>query len=454
MFFSALTQNVLTTDIRPTKRNGTGHELGAQDLIAACQYITFLAERDGDDYDSSLASKCHQCCEVRSTQLSHVTDFDNILNETVGPQSPIQAAHTIISAILSRSVVPDTAECSTGNCSWPQFNTLGICSHCINATDLLKKTCNSSFCDYGLPGGNSFSLPKAKTQSYENALTVYGIVNGSQKVFEDAEAQYGTRIQVPVWTFDYIGATYRRILESFAANLDDLEKLFNDSAEMAPIATECGFWFCVKTLETNVTRGRLVETELARQPEARRTKADSTVGNRDHYVFVEPTDSVEAAKSPLMVTESSRFWLEDFLHRTLTLERQTLSFLYRMRRAANEDQAPALELNKAWTPTDMVQESMFYFSEELQKKMDNVARSLTKVMRQVDPMAPNRTSTVPGVAWIDTVYFQVRWAWLTLPAALVVLSAVFLVATIIRSSRSGVALHKNSAIAALGTNIY
>ena len=55
----------------------------------------------------------------------------------------------------------------------------------------------------------------------------------------------------------------------------------------------------------------------------------------------------------------------------------------------------------------------------------------------------------PGIAYETETYVKVRWAWFAYPAALVVLSVVYLVGTIAETTGRGVWIWKGSCLAML-----
>lgn len=61
----------------------------------------------------------------------------------------------------------------------------------------------------------------------------------------------------------------------------------------------------------------------------------------------------------------------------------------------------------------------------------------------------NGAEKVEGVAWTNVVFIEIRWAWLSLPLALLMGSLILLCATIWKSRKSRLPAWKSSALAAL-----
>jgi hypothetical protein len=80
-----------------------------------------------------------------------------------------------------------------------------------------------------------------------------------------------------------------------------------------------------------------------------------------------------------------------------------------------------------------------------------IARAMTVAARRTGNITDRQHDQVVGRAWDDRTLIQVKWVWITLPLALLLTSFVFLVATIVRSSKeeSSVGVWKTSALAVL-----
>lgn len=78
--------------------------------------------------------------------------------------------------------------------------------------------------------------------------------------------------------------------------------------------------------------------------------------------------------------------------------------------------------------------------------MDRLGEAITNVIR-----SSSSSEFVSGQAFDNEVYVEVRWGWLSLPVGLLVISCVFLLATVIKSAteKDQVSIRKNSAIATL-----
>lgn len=78
------------------------------------------------------------------------------------------------------------------------------------------------------------------------------------------------------------------------------------------------------------------------------------------------------------------------------------------------------------------------------ERVDNIAKSLTKVLRTE---YFNASIRVPGTAYRDTVVYRVEWYWATVPAALVALTLLLLVLTIGDTFGKGLQKRTDSSLA-------
>lgn len=88
---------------------------------------------------------------------------------------------------------------------------------------------------------------------------------------------------------------------------------------------------------------------------------------------------------------------------------------------------------------------------DIEKMASNVARTISNLIRSLPGNGGHNTNTtsIAGQAWGQETYIHVRWQWLTLALLETILSAVFLLTTIILDRRSGNPLLKSSALGLL-----
>ena len=131
--------------------------------------------------------------------------------------------------------------CPTGNCTWPEFSTLAVCSSCVSMTEFMQKDCNndanSSDCGWSLPNG-------AK-------------LNGSDSVFSMTPA-------IPSINGDM---SYSTIIKLTFMGTEAQNKATTNqrtgSGIVQPWAKQCTLQYCVQDMHTYVTNGRLEQNVTA-----------------------------------------------------------------------------------------------------------------------------------------------------------------------------------------------
>ena len=99
-----------------------------------------------------------------------------------------------------------------------------------------------------------------------------------------------------------------------------------------------------------------------------------------------------------------------------------------------------------WYDTDYVQDIWLHW-DDLSALVSNVALSMTNNIRQTRPAPINVRYTGTGTQ--DELFVVVRWQWLSLPVALVLLSIFFLILEMLQTWRGHIRVWKNSPLALL-----
>lgn len=146
-----------------------------------------------------------------------------------------------------------TASCSSGNCTWPPYQTLGVCSSCADLTERIKRTTSSDPATYHsqypapyryyLPTGFELSLDEdPRSQPYRcsmNISTTEHMYNQSYGHPRDGTHMGVAPQDLSVSYFDRGGS----IIDLFVLRLRNAII----SSENAPLAQECLLQYCVKT---------------------------------------------------------------------------------------------------------------------------------------------------------------------------------------------------------------
>lgn len=299
-----------------------------------------------------------------------------------------------------------TFSCSSGNCTWPDITTLGVCGSCVNATQQTKrKDCDAesvlgmNICSFTTPGGFEVSAASG-TGPKGDYWTTFN--SSASNVY--SENQNITNIA----RFGYLKATGRPT-EMFG--MPHLE------------FSECEIYFCARRYsgfrirDGNVETGTYLSAPLHYSsypanvwfvddaPVIELQAPDSWSGNKSFIINVIDMESIADLLENLFSTDLMLQTVYDHL------------------------------------TVDFGIANTFYKADNLSQTIDNIATSMTNTIRQ------SQSSTqVVGQAFRDETFIRVRWSWLILPATLVSLTALILQATIIINRRYKAMLWKSSTL--------
>jgi len=164
----------------------------------------------------------------------------NVSSEFSGA-ADIQAQSALSQGLTFPGILqPVQPVCSSGNCTFPDINTLGICASVASVTNLLNHTCDNitSSCNVTIPG--SFTATEIWAASF-NVLSTNSYIGAgdcSPAVFSDADILPATDIFV-FWRPSSYGTT------SGQTNLSGPDF----------VAYELSLAYCVQTLQTVVADG-------------------------------------------------------------------------------------------------------------------------------------------------------------------------------------------------------
>lgn len=288
--------------------------------------------------------------------------------------------------------------CSTGNCSYPAINTLGVCSTCLNVTsqstmgdwaDVDDGTRVKQTRYVATPGGFNLSVTRgmvSATRTYNTLLSAAA----SNPVYD---------IDLPdIMSF----AMYRSAADSFSSPIE----LGPDSQTY-----ECSLRFC----ERSYTHLQVVNG-TANTPDM--TAADfGTVGSKDGNYALFPSG----------LEPGLTYWVSIVDYDSLAEELQDM-FTTTMPSAYGS------------TAYDMMATQLWTKTADIAQVFGNMSESMTRYIRTAN------ATGVAGEAFHQEVYVRVRWAWCSLPAALAVMAALLQVVTISVNRSGGLRAWKDSAL--------
>ncbi|KAF2642675.1 hypothetical protein P280DRAFT_271603 [Massarina eburnea CBS 473.64] len=361
--------------------------------------------------------------------------------------------------------------CPTGNCTWPPYQSLSVCSKCADVSNLLTFTCLNTTVDWtaNLNGGDYkekktypngtmcgyfFNIPGSPNPPMMMSGYLTEAVKSAGGAAPKGEALL-TRLlplatnpeKLPLFNGSIHFNNVRNPIIDFivVSTLNGYEGVLRNDT---PVAHECVLSWCVKTFKSTYYQAKYEEEVLE-------IFENNTVGDFPWVSTPVITPTFNATdvwysenitiKAPLTVNGSD---MTDFglINTTLWNVAQGFDDLFpSLYTTTNTSTSPVLRYRTNLSGASYLMSLDFnpwYGSNNITRHLERMATALTNVVRS----APNGPEVI-GDAFFTETYVSVRWAWLSLPLGLLLLSLVFLIATMKKTAKEVV--WKTSAIATL-----
>ncbi|KAF2495221.1 hypothetical protein BU16DRAFT_561511 [Lophium mytilinum] len=347
---------------------------------------------------------------------------DSALTLANDPQTSLFIS-TAIYANTKDTFTPPPSNCPSGNCSWPTYSSLAVCNQCKEVTNLLYYQCRN-FTNVNFLVYDTQSTPKACGWLLNNTLMVGKDDNGFA---EDHSYHYLAMKAVDShWNSTLFQDVAYPLLDLYVAYIPGGAKAAkrNDT----PVMLECLMTWCVQSYQSIHEGGVLNETLVS-------TYLDPTT--------TKPSEAeLQAGKQPVSISPPGANGTFTVSNSTTEAIRQQLAF------GGDGGLSPVdfedVEGNFR-TVMNGIYEFIFQPPYDIVPGMDNIAAAITNSIRRKS----DGTELAKGSAWAPQTFVRIRWIWILLPALLLIFSFVFLVGTIVKSTRQNVAVWKTSALATL-----
>ncbi|PPJ52611.1 hypothetical protein CBER1_10676 [Cercospora berteroae] len=349
----------------------------------------------------------------------------------------LQAA--ISAAIYTKDVVHELS-CSTGNCTFTNLSTLGVCGSCSNITTAIKTSCGSE-CYYQMPSGSILMGYTISSPEGGRGITVWNSSAAGNFTNLDPTLNDGTNIM----SFEAIQVPK---FESFPP------KTLN--------AWRGSLFWCGLTYETvNVTLGNIsfsepTKTYLQTRPPVDDGTANPANGpNLQWYLEFDPKPNVSGVfPRVLQVNIQDHRSAGRYLSELFSTGWNTLGYATEAPRSGYDGQRTAPLVRSAPSAGQQLAEEF-----DMQTLMARLAESMTEAVRTSQTMntdSSERSDMLSafsvyekGTAFTWKTYVKVRWAWLALPITLITLSCVLLAIIVFKTRKERHLLWKSSAVAVL-----
>ena len=365
------------------------------------------------------------------------TDVLYYSDEMVTVSSTVQELMT--SAITGRLAETITAQCSSANCTFSDYKSLGWCSRCKDISDTMKNQTMDGFQRLSLDSGIFCTVGSA-------SLAMIG-VSSSNSIFQ-------------LLYCDNYKSTYTPDTDS--------SWLSNGAG-----AASCSIYPCVRTYSAEVVNGVLTEDVLTTTPSSDVAYADLVLQNAylDLYCLTAGEYKTIVTDQELKVTPGqtwldyngshsvagpgngqSGVWIGDLLEPPgRCFYEVTENALYGLATySATLFNATLASASMGIGDSNLIVPQAFYdaintrteygMSNPTVEIVEGIMRDITDSLTVYARQQPAETSGIPGYVnrtlghvILDDTCVHVRWVWLIFPAAIVLLSAMFLTAVMVES---------------------
>lgn len=276
--------------------------------------------------------------------------------------------------------------CATGNCSFPPYKSLAVCSTCVNMTESI--TIHHPVTDQAIS-----SSPCYGSDSQDSAKKldcVYKLSNGLRM-------QYGTYLNISSDT------AYNRsiselngfaVISAIHTIPHDAKKPRSSFGYRDVEATQCTLYFCSHVYSTAIR---------------------SAIP--DEVMTLNRTITKSSKTGESFIYDETRSVLYSIANETTFAYGQAIRGVYAGTVETASSSNGKRLLNFSNTPLDSV------FSHGLDKVFRGIAGSFTAYIRQIE-----KKDGVQGIAFVLEPYFHVNFLWLVYPGAVVALTGIAIIA--------------------------
>lgn len=351
--------------------------------------------------------------------------------------------------------------CPASNCTWPEYVTLAVCGQCVNleASALLTYACMNTTIDWSAHStGPTKNAPTGQVCGYfVNATSDSPTLMSGYIVRNDtgSDSAPGEALLVRVLPLTEL-YTKKSFYGTGSIHYKDLRNTLLDAlfvsatngsesvySRQAPIVHECVLSWCVKSIKSSYAWGSYHEevTAISQNTTAGPWAWDSfeVPGNEGGGWYITYLEDVNveppasglgrstsiAPQQPFGVSNGSvqhaMAIFDDFFPSYYTVDNVSATPALRYKNYMDGPSIRTLDFNAWLAPNN------------ISSHISRMATAMTNAMRS----NIESITMVPGLAYNKKQFVLVRWEWLTLPLALLVLTLGFLMATVIRTSRDG-----------------
>ncbi|KAK1753682.1 hypothetical protein QBC47DRAFT_304021 [Echria macrotheca] len=417
----------------------------------AVTYPQFEAESHGSATDKAEIARATTFSAYNGNTIA-LAAYDSLREQQAIFNGAFQAP--------AEDILPVAPVCSSGECRWPPYGTLAICGGVANLTALGNTTLLESL---GEMAEKRLSVLFDTTRSTADALgygdryfsivpQVYPIVIGA---LDRPTGAFNASVTALMASDSFVAYADELLNNSFPFDVNKLKYL------------EVAFWWCTKSLETNVTAGKAVTTEIAIRSELARP-LDTVLNQPWHPEYLQCYtqgtcnatygDKVASLAAPLGLRDEEytvHLWTGLSASALLATSMFDSVFMDRTRGNVASNGAGGIAQAMGLSILGDFLSTVAPAPEEqmgaVRRLVANVAQSTTNLIRSGNTRL-NKTdasAVVTGIVKTQQPFVVIRWEWMAMVAAQLGLTALFLVITMIYTHRAQMQVIKCSSLATL-----
>jgi hypothetical protein len=354
--------------------------------------------------------------------------------------------------------------CNTGNCTWQAYTTAAICSVCNDLSDHVKveRGIGTGGANVPLPSNmmavgpyTAFILPNVNLSNANGATNkpLQGRRTGMEPTLLTANTTFD-----PLETISFQDLS--TMILSFKVMRASEEWMQGKVAWNAskPIATECALHFCANQYRAESQNGQIRETRLnswvIRDPQSYQAnpnastvasdpKVDTWVASKGNTLYDRTVPRYDLRlRTPL--DESNESNPQSF-NISYTYIRTLSDFLKDLSAAPKKIELMAYP---TWDNSMTPLVDALWESQNLTQTFDHIALSLTNQVRNTATNA-SHIGHASGTTQKWEIHVRVRWAYLAFPASMIAIGILYVLLTIIESTRLHMPVWKESALPGL-----
>lgn len=358
----------------------------------------------------------------------------------------------IVDGLLKRDINPSDVmgSCGTGNCTWEDYQSLGVYSTVTDVSSTITSTCRKQK-SYFKPAGCSYSVPAIDGHPTARG-TVLETSRHGQTLWVGASYR-APPLPLGMGSKPYMPPGLHMLEQFYVIYVPDLNRWdeldVTEDHKVELVALQATLSLCVNTYHSSMTFGVMNTQRLSQEKNLDWHNVNETFeGHSTEFVTV--THGGET------------FWMSEDTRRSFHkhLSLQTFSGSASMRSEEPDGGGNSTENDVVRAITASLYEDpdrirgLSGLLENLAVSMSNAYVFTCLYTDLTNAKARMRTTTdipdnVSGTSTSFEVYILIEWAWMSVPIATVILSLIFLLITIHQSRQRNIPAWKSSLLAVL-----